>query len=340
MPSFLIHSRMSPELQKRILRSLRGDLPMAAPKGGNPSARRWFRLALVIAIVSTASWLTATYREQQAEIHAARKELIERWSRSQIAVTASSRGKSGDLIALVENEAVAYLNDERELETIREIPAILARPSIYLRLDIRDAKSEGDIITHSAEKGRDALLSCFVHPPDSNDEKDLVPWIKRVYSPEFRGKLDNFYPASHLFLAMTVMTPDFAGRIQGAPTLRELRRLDRAMGQAKLVETRPSLDAQILILALDEEKVPGTVTELDGASHHLVRLAVIDLLGKSVLFRTRRLLDPSSISEKHRARSANALTSCQFGAEARRLWNGDLRVETNKDPPKPPSTKK
>jgi hypothetical protein len=310
---------MAPELRRRILRSVRGDSMLQARGASKPGVRRWIRLGLFLGITGLAAWLVSTYRAEQAALSASRHGLEARWAKARTGLRATDLDKSRDLLALVEAESGRYRGNVQDLRPGQDIAQLLTEPAIYLRLTIEEAANEAHIMARSTEHGKDALLTCFIQAPPDQSEKALLAWVRQSYSRDFSGAeaLRTFYAASRLFVATTVLHAEFGAAIERAKTLRELSRLDQALTEARLNETRPTLGATLFVLALDEAKTPGTVTELDGASPHFVRFALIDFASKSVLFRTRGQVDPAWISEKNRPRYAHAIDSCALGSRLR-----------------------
>jgi len=319
---------MSPELRRRIQRSVSGESVLSVRGAKRPQVRSLLRLALFSGISLLSIWLVSSYRAEQRALGASRTSLEARWAHSRAGLTATDLDMNHDILALIEAESGTYRGNVPSTQRGPEGTARLSGPGIFLRLTMEEALNESAIVARSAERGKDAFLSCFIAPPPAPDEKSTLSWVRKSYSAEFAGaeQLSQFFSASKLFLATTVLSAEFGAAIARANTLRDYRRLDQALDDAHLKETLPSLAATTFLLVLDEPKAIGSVTELDGASPHWVRFSLIDLTTKSVLFRFREKVDPSWVSEKNRPRYAYSLDSCALGSKMRAEFLGPGQV--------------
>lgn len=313
MPTFLTTRKMHPDLRARIERSVSGRT--TGGQTARATTRALFRAGLVLGIGSLATFLWLSYRAEVRELESARFELKAQLSALKKDLTPEDLGLATRIHQAIAREAEAYLGDVRgDLEGWT--PSEENGPAIYVRLSLTDAQSADRIEEQSLESRRDALLDCFLDPPQERDEAGLLRRVRQVYSGA-RSNLPSVHPASSVFLSLVYLAPHFEAQVESASSRRILNQLQSSLIDAKLRRLTPALKARTLILALDEPKEAGVPSEVDGASRHSMRLVVADLRQDRTLLRDRREVDPTWISEALRFRYALGLDGCRFARDVR-----------------------
>ncbi|OQX70379.1 MAG: hypothetical protein B6A08_00695 [Sorangiineae bacterium NIC37A_2] len=312
MPTFLTTEKMHPELRARIQRSVSGQTTSGRTE--RPGLRALFRATLLLGIGSLAAFLLLSYQAEVRELESARRGLKAQLSSLKQALTPDDLELGERIQTLIAREADSYQGDVQgapETWTPSE-----TRAALYVRLSLADAQSAGRVEQQSLESRRDALLDCFLDPPETRDESSLLRRVRQVYSGA-RPELSSVHPVSSVFLSLVYLAPAFEAQVDAATSRRILNQLESSVREARLPRLTPALRASTLILALDEPKDPGVASEVDGASRHFIRLVVADLRDHRVLLRARREVDPNWISEKVRFRYALGLDGCRFARDVR-----------------------
>lgn len=325
MPTFLGNSKMHPALRARIERSVTGRTPISHEE--RPATRAWVRGGAIAAIFSLAGFLWISYRTEARELEAARTRLLAQVQEVRGEFGADELSLDKRIGSALSREAGSYSGDLGQLASIQWLNDRSSATGVYVRLSVGDARERDLVAEKSLESSKDALLDCFMNPPQARDEKTLLMRVRQVYGGS-NPELVPMEPASKIFLSAIFLSPSFLSQIQAATSQRILNKLSLSFSEAHLSRLAPALKARFLIAALDEPKNIGTPSELDGAARHFVRLAVIDLRTEKTLFRRRREVDPSWISNGARFRYALGLDGCLFGR--------DVRIE---DQPAPRPTK-
>lgn len=314
MPTFLVNRKMHPALRTRIERSVAGKTVVSQEE--RPAARALIRGLLITAVVSLTGFLWFSYQAEKRELEEARTKLLETIHGTRRAVSAEDLSLQDRITTLLARESGEYLGDLTPLPSNEWIEGKSSEIGVYIRLATGDARSPSDSAEKSLESSKDALLDCFLNPPESRDEKSLLARVRKVYGGSNHER-SSVFPASSVFLSLVFLGPTFETQVSSATSKRSLEKLGASFSEAHLTRLTPSLKARYLVAALDEPKPLGTPSELDGAARHFVRLVVSDLRAARILFRIRKEVNPTWISEGARFRYALGLDGCRFGRDAR-----------------------
>jgi hypothetical protein len=201
---------------------------------------------------------------------------------------------------------------------IAAIPA-LDRPAMYVRGPIDAFGTTRRIAPAASSSRKDALLVCLIAPPTATTERALLPNVKLAFAggAALDAKTPNVFRLDDAELALPFFEPAYVARVANAETEGELKIYKHEIDDAKLDRAIHALEAETIIVAMDEAAPAGGITELDGERPHDVRLAIVELASGRYLFRTHKHVDPSAWTESARAQWANRLDGCRFAQEAR-----------------------
>lgn len=224
---------------------------------------------------------------------------VERW------VTAFSGNYEGDFVAA-------------ELQSADALTAMVARPAVYVRGPIASFATASSVEQASALSAKDAFLLCLVDPPTSRDEKALLGKVRASYGvtamEQRTGNIRRLNDAEH---GLPFLLPPWDERVRSAKETGDLLRLRHLFERAPIDRAIKAAQAEILIVAQDEDGVGRGQTELDGERPHDVRIAIVDLGASRPLLRMRTRVDPSWISSAARAEHAKGLDSCALAVTLR-----------------------
>jgi hypothetical protein len=325
--TLLVSSKMNPALAARVRQSLRS--PLAARKeGGAPPKAPWRRSALrvfVAGFLGLAIYgVTSAVQRQRAELEFARQSLI--------ATVNKARGLVSDVehhkVELSQQWLQTRLRDGSLVNTsVPDLRAridaaqLLQRRTLYVRGPWQGGFGNAAEIAHSAAESRkDALLYCWLDPPPSPSEKDLVKAVDRVHraTSEFTEKTTQVFRLEDALTALRFVSPGWSDPISRLPSREQVALLERAWEHAQIEHKLEATRAELLFAVFDEPKQPGTPVELDGASRHAIRVALVDLVQDQLLLYRVVESDPTWISEARRVRLASGIESCRVAFELRR----------------------
>ncbi|MCA9624487.1 MAG: hypothetical protein KC731_35935 [Myxococcales bacterium] len=314
MGTFLTNDKMSPELRARIEASVsgrhRGD-------GLAPALRAGLRLVTLLLVVGTVGIVAVKWRRQTQQIDQAQAALLADLHRGAAGWRDQVRPRVEALRKALRAAASEPYGDTLQAAQ-GDLDHWLARPALYVRGPVEAFRGDDGYTSAVTDSVKDAFLYCLAKPPPSRNETDLVLAVNRAYK---RGAaIEEATPTVHrlhdLERALPLLDPAFADQIRDAalPRLAELR---QELEQAQLSRAKAASEAELLIYFLDEPKVPGTPSELDGASNHYVRIGIVDLSTGRHLWRRRERIDPSWISDTNRGHLAVGLDACRLAHDLR-----------------------
>jgi hypothetical protein len=303
MPTFLTTPRMPRELARRVERAVSrrgrrapaGSASALLERRGPSAPRAWalpaFAAAVVLALFSMLRAEQARALEQQRSVlldtvtvqrmsfgttHERFLATVARW------IGEASSGAGDDVIA-------------PELADPGALDAWLGRGAVYLHASL-GAVSPAALGDAAAASVKDAFLLCFVEPPASPGERDVLRKVRGVH---FGGPLVDEQTANvrrlHEALAgLAVLDPAWEVRARSAESDQELRSLSVELERAPFDAARAASEAELLLLVLDRDR---------GA-----RVALVDLAGDRLLLRLDRAPDLAGFSS-----SAKTLYTAQVG---------------------------
>lgn len=314
MGTFLTNPKMSVELRERIEASVRGHTSKKSPNRRRPNQVLVLRLGIAAAVACVVCFVAIGVAESRAELAQGRRDLVERVEKADGRLTATERALPAKVAAALLEASGPYPGDVVS-ETCRKagLAAVLERPSVYLRFEQADLGRQRAINDMAADSGEDTLSRCLLSRPPGRDEKSLLQVVREAYRTTTAAPEDVRLFRLHDALAgLRVLNEDWRQRAQEVSSRAELRALDASLSPRILDQALRAARAEILIQVMDEAKSPGTITELDGATDHFIRLSIVDLQSEEVLVRHRARVGPSWVSEKVRSQYARGLCDCRF----------------------------
>jgi hypothetical protein len=292
---------MSPALARRIEKSVGASHGHAA---------RYLRLLLrvgpILALAALAYGFVTTHRKTKRETEEARAKLLEAIRVESTALGPEELGFMGRVEPWLQRLSRAYEGDvvTEQLRGDKELPALLQRPSVYVRGPIGAFGSTAAIAEAASTSVKDAFVVCLLDPPGSRTERALLAKVRSsgLRAPQARRLHD-------VDVGVRQFQIPWAERARAAQDAKELAAINEQLARVPNDDTRRAARAELLLVAMDEPDEPGPA-ELDGERAHQVRIGVVDLAASRVLVRLRRHVDPSWISAPTRASYAGALDSC------------------------------
>jgi len=300
MPTFLTTPRMSPALRQRVQASVRSDLRqrMLFPHQGR--GRVYLRIALGLAAVGLAAFLAITYRQSRREGEEKRAALLAQYHALEASLPKGPRWQN--LPARVGQPDLAP-GEQYELDQV------LRSPLLYLRGDAKDLGSAGGALDAARDSSVDALASCLVMPPQNLRESTLLRAIGQAPPAE---SVSSFADA---LSALEFFESTFEEEVSTATQMQELERLARRLSRDALQRGLVALRARFLLVAIDQAKAAGVVSDFDGEAPHDIVLRVIDLWTAQLVWQAQRSVDPAWISAKSRLAYSRPLDSCRLSFE-------------------------
>ncbi len=313
MPTFLVSPRMSPALAARVRRSVQGS--GTGPLLTRSRKRALVRAGLVVTLVALAVTLGVSYRNAARTLEAKKGRLL-----SRIASEAAARPPdSTSLLARASRalvDAATAAASEPVKPTAEMLARIASRPSLYVRGRTADFTVAQHVAERAADTRKDALLACLLDPPA---DASLQEKVRAVYrgGAFARPPLERVRLLHDLVVTSTYLSHDFANRVTAAKQPTRVGELEEIFERAHLERLRESARAELLIYALDEPKLHGTLIEFDGASDHFIRIGVVDLQTAQALVRGRVHAEPRRFQEKSQARYLAGLSDCRAALDLR-----------------------
>lgn len=320
MGTLLTNDKMSPELRARIEASVRGRRGGAPQGGPPPRLRATLRLVMLVCIVGSVSLLGHRWQQQRDQVTEARARVHGELTRQLAQVPPGADQK----LTRARTWLMRAASDDEDflapsLQQQGALSRTLSRGALYARGPLRAFRMGSRLTTAVEESVKDAFVTCLVAPPKARSEEALLPTVRAVYrgSGRLAKRTDEVYRLHDLVAAEPLLEEGWDRRILEAEDIAELHALRRKIEQADLGRAAAAARAELLIYVVDEPKKPGTPSELDGASDHMVRVGIVDLVADEVLLRRRQRVDPSWISEARRVDSARGLNGCRLAVDLR-----------------------
>ena len=312
MPTFLVTSKMSPELRARVQASVQGRraAPGARLKARSISLLRVSAVTVVVVLVWTAVALRARAAER---LEAQRRLLIERVERESLGLTERDRRVVERVTTWLQAASGSYPGDsvDESLRANGSLASALARPSIYVRAPLGSLADAESLSRAASVSFNDALVLCLIDPPAARTEKALLSRARSAFAGGERARAAaHVERLSDALFGLPFLSREWLERVRAAETSFALERLDEHFSRAPLAGAKRAAKAELLVFAIDEPGEAGGPTELDGERPHQVRVGVVDLGADKLLLRLRRKVDPSWISSSARAEFASGIDSC------------------------------
>jgi hypothetical protein len=322
MGTFLTNPKMSPELRARIEASVRGQTTKKSPARRRPIQVFFLRLGVAMAAICLVSFVAIGVTHSRAELAEGRKNLVERVAKVDDRLTAADRELPVKVAAALLEASHSYPGDH--VDGTAGLQAMLKRPSVYVRADFEELTRGRAVSSIAEDSTKDALAFCLLSPPEGRDEEALLPKVYEAYrgAKTMAEVTSSLYRLHDALTGLRSLDQDWRMRAEDASNKSELRTLSATLDPKRLERAIPAAKAELLVYVMDEPKKPSTVTELDGASDHVIRMGIVDLNTDKVLVRYRARVDPSWVSEQRRTSYARGLCDCRFAHDLHESVNG------------------
>jgi hypothetical protein len=306
MATLLTNRKMDPALRARVEKSISGR---TSPEAAAARLRAILRFASIIVFVVAVVWIAGKRRETGHALELQRAGVLDAFSSRTANVGEEDRG------AIARDEAVLVRLAgpwEGDLAT----PTSIGRSIVYVRGPIESFTSAASIEKAAAASLDDAFARCFVDPPRSRSERDVLPKVRAIYTGPAAGKVERLADA---YSARRVMSPAWQARVRAAQTEKELAALRSEVEHTPFERARSVWRAELLLVVMDEPGDANAPAELDGERPHEVRVALVDTKTGTPLLRMRKRVDPSAWSVGARPDYAAGLDACALAFDARAL---------------------
>lgn len=318
MPTFLVTSKMSPELRARVEASVAGRRHVASGRLGARSIML-LRVVAIGAIVATVAWLVSTKRAADRETEDLRASLVERWQRASHRLSAKQRSLVLRVKPWFKRSAGKYPGDlvAQALTGAGALAGALKQPTVYVRGALDDVKTGAGLEQSARESAKDAFVLCLLDPPKVRKEKALLGRVRSAYSGGDRMQQATGHVArlGDAVVGLPFLADGWQKQLVDAKHYQELERLQKSFERAPLEGARRAAQAKLLLFAIDEPGEASALSELDGERPHHVRVGLIELETGRQLLRLRRRVDPSTLSETSRTEYARGMDGCALALQ-------------------------
>lgn len=344
MSTLLVTDRMNPALAARVRASLQGPLQTRGsgpPRRSSPLLRAVLRVLAAAGVVGIALFVHASLRARELELENARAALSTAVSlaRSQLdeqALALPSRLRRW-LLATPSQDEQPRVN---ELPRAGGFQGVLARRALFVRGTWPGGFTDTvQLQRTAAESRKDAFLFCLFSetralaqtngyaaaPPSEHALSQNVDRVNRGDNAVSEAT-QTVYRLEDALTAEHYLAPAWSSPIAHLPSVEQVEVMQRAWERAHVKDKLAALQAEVLIYVLDEPKAPGTVVELDGASHHRMRVGIVDLVKDEVLLQLERTMDPDRVSDSRRSRFAFGIESCRIATEIAREFGPETKA--------------
>ena len=321
MPTLLVTRKMNPALASRVEAAVTGRRRQGTATHASARLMRRVRSVVLLGLAVLIATIFLALRREHAVLERAREDLVSRWA----AEAASVTGTDLDFLKRVETKLVELGNQysgdlvAEELKTAGALPALLAKPAVYIRGPLAAFAGSNAVAKAARESGKDTLLLCLVDPPGARDEKTLLEKARLglLGGPKMHAATSSILRLYDAEAGLPYLLPTFAERIRGAKDDLQLTELSREFNAAPISLGKRVIRSELLIAVFDEPNDKATITELDGEAPHTVRLAILRLDKMTPLLRLRKHVDPSWITANRRPQYARELDGCRLAVDVR-----------------------
>lgn len=316
--TFLVTSKMSPELAARVEASVTGKKPSAS-KRGRLFVKSLIRVGLVVGIGGTVTMIVRAELTERREREQARATLMALVESEQASVTEEDRKSVDQVDGLLRRLAQTQNEPDyvaKELKSAEGLSALLARTAVYVRGPLVQFTSPEGVGDAAHESAKDALVACLFDPPASRQEK-VVLQKARPTAAGLEALTPHISRVADARDGLPFLIPQFKETVAKAHDIKEIESLSARFKKAPLARAKQALRAELLMVAMDDTASGTGPTELDGARAHDVRFTIVEVHSTNLLVRLRKHVDPSWVSLPQRAQNANKLDSCVLAMDIR-----------------------
>jgi hypothetical protein len=314
MATFLTTPAMHPALRARVERAVSprararhhaAGMGLSGPFAAGGPRLSWMRIFPFALMAVLGALAYTSYRAERRAVAAERASIQDALATQRARLPAGHEG----FLATTDGWITEIARDDDPADRVNPLlrgalDGWLRRPAAYVRLPLAQTRDAQAIDEAARASGKDAFLLCLLQPLPSGAERDLLAKVRGTY---FGGAKVDEETASVRRLAdahvgLLALGPSFEGEVRAADDLPALRKLRRTLEGAPVAEAARASAAEVFIVVLDEGPT--------------ARVALVDLVHKSVLLRLRRPLEApgsSPAATVHR----EPLAACALALSAR-----------------------
>lgn len=308
LPTLLTNRKMDAALRARIERSLeaRGSAEASAAR-----IRAIMRFATLAIVVYAIGYMISKRHAAKSALETQRATLLDAWTKKTSEITPDDQKAVARDEQLLESLAGVYEGDHAQ-------PTALTRTMVYVRGPIESFRSTATIPKAAAQSLEDAFARCFVEPPRTKSEKDVLAKVRAVYTGSLGG-LKNLERLETAYATERILGPQWIARAKSSPSEKELAAMQTELDHTPFDRALVAWRAELLLAVMDEPGDPNVPAELDGERPHDVRVALVDTKTGHALLRMHAHVDPSVWNAGTRPEYASGLDACALAFEARAL---------------------
>jgi hypothetical protein len=308
LPTLLTNRKMDPALRARIEKSLeaRGSAEASAAR-----LRALMRFASLAIIVFLIGYVLSKRHAAKSALETQRTTLLDSWTKKTSEITPDDKKAIARNEALLQSLAGVYEGDLAK-------PADVTRTIVYVRGPIESFRSATTIPKAAAQSLEDAFARCFVEPPRTKGEKDVLAKVRAVYTGSLGG-LKNLERLETAYATTRLLEPDWLARAKSSPSEKELGAMQTELDHTPFDRALLAWRAELLLAVMDEPGEANVPAELDGERPHDVRVALVETKTGNALLRMHAHVDPSVWNAGTRPEYASGLDACALAFEARAL---------------------
>jgi len=310
MPTLLTNRKMDAALRARIERSLeaRGSAEASAAR-----LRALMRFASLAIVVFAIGYMISKRHAAKSALETQRTTLLDSWTKKTSDITPEDKKALARDEALLESLAGVHQGDHAE-----PVPQLASRTIVYVRGPIESFRSTATIPKAAAQSLEDPFARCFVEPPRTKGERDVLAKVRAVYTGSVGG-LKNLERLETAYATKRLLDPEWIGRAKNSPSERELGVMQTELDHTPFDRALIAWRAELLLAVMDEPGDASVPAELDGERPHDVRVALVETKTGHALLRMHAHVDPSVWNAGTRPEYASGLDACALAFEARAL---------------------
>ncbi len=307
MATLLTNKKMHPALRARIEKSVTGR---SSPEATAARLRALVRFLSVAVFIGAIVWVATKRRELTRTMDAQRAAVLDAFASRTAGITEEDRGATARYEGVLVRLAGPYEGD-----TAMPAP-IGGRTMVYVRGPIESFASAGSVVKAAGASIDDTFARCFVDPPRSRAEKDVLPKVRAIYTGPAAGSVERLADA---YSAQRVLSPAWQARVRASQSDKELAALRSEVEHTPFERARSVWHADLLLAVMDEPGDTKAPAELDGERPHEVRVALVETKTGRILLRMRKAVDPHDWNVASRPDYAAGLDACALAVDARAL---------------------
>ncbi|HSC89417.1 MAG TPA: hypothetical protein VLC09_19175 [Polyangiaceae bacterium] len=310
---------MSPRLRARVLRSVQGQsrLERRGATAANPVRRTTpstiaaLRVGALLALLALALFSRRAWTERKDELARARAQLLGEVKRASSALDARFSERRATAERFLDQAAREHPASEKSLDPAA-LRALLEGPLLYLRGPIEAMQTSEGRSQAMLDTRNDALLGCLLKPPAAIEDRATLDAVRAVYRGDHlpAERTERISGLLDFEIAETYLGPAFRERIAAAADIGAVRQLSMTFTKARPASHARATHSATLLYALDEPKSPGSLSEIDGASDHFIRVGVVDLDAAELRFARRVHSQPERTPADKKLRYARGFSEC------------------------------